>query len=402
VLKILADPIQIGNKTAPNRIVAQPMECNNADSDGNPTDLTLHRYEALAEGKPGMLTVEALTIAHESRARRNQLEITERNRAGLKRLVETIRAVNNETLVIFQINHSGAISNGTFSRVVSPYPTGDPTVYVLTDDDLEKIKDQFVTAARIAHEVGADGIDFKMCHGYLLGQLLRPANTREGRYGGSFENRTRFFVETTEAIKRTVSDPGFILGTRISFYEGIVGGFGTSGPEEVTEDETEPLALMRQIESLGYHFINVSSGIPVMTPQITRPTRQCPNGVFRHMAWAKKVKETVTLPVIGSAYSFLRDGRNELKGAPPEKKDFVTLATRNIEKGFVDMVGVGRQTLADPHFPRKILAGEFDKVKYCKICGGCASLLRGQGKVGCVAYDPFYREELKGIQKGKS
>ena len=399
MLEILAEPIKIGNKTAPNRIIVQPMECNNADADGNPTDLTFERYKKLAEGKAGMLTVEALTIAHESRARKNQLEITERNKVGLKKLVETIRAVDGETLIIFQINHSGNISNGVFSKVVSPYHTGNPEIYVLTDDDLEEIKERFATAARIAREVGADGIDFKMCHGYLLGQLLRPANTRQGRYGGSFENRTRFFVETTQAIRDAVNDPDFLLGTRVSFYEGIVGGFGTSGPNEVAEDDTEPLGLMRLIEEMGYHFINVSSGIPVMTPQITRPTNHCPEGVFRHMAWTKKVKETVGIPVIGSAYSYLRDGDNKLRSAAVAEKDFVTLATRNIERGYTDMVGVGRQTLADPHFPRKILMGAFDQIHYCRICGGCASLLRGQGKVGCAIYEPFYKEELKRVRK---
>jgi len=160
--KALAESIKIGNKTAPNRIVAQPMECNNADADGNPTDRTFERYERLAEGRWGMLTVEALTIAYESRARKNQLGITEKNKDGLKKLVETVRAVDDETLLIFQINHSGNISNGTFSKVVSPYPTGDSQVYVLTDEDLETIQGQFVTAARIAHEAGADGIDFKI------------------------------------------------------------------------------------------------------------------------------------------------------------------------------------------------------------------------------------------------
>ncbi|MBW1659178.1 MAG: NADH:flavin oxidoreductase [Deltaproteobacteria bacterium] len=398
----LSTPLKIGNKAAPNRIVAQPMECNNADADGNPTDLTFERYRRLAEGEWGILTFEALTVAYESRARKNQLGIAEKNREGLGKLVESIRAIDDETLIIFQINHSGNISNGTFSRVVSPYPTGDPGVYVLTDDDLEEIKEQFATAARIAYEAGADGIDFKMCHGYLLGQLLRPANTREGRYGGSFENRTRFFVETTQAIQKAVNDPDFLLGTRVSFYEGIIGGFGTTGPDEVAEDDTEPLTLMRMIEEMGYHFINVSAGIPVMTPQITRPTNHCPEGVFRHMAWTKKVKETVKIPVIGSAYSYLRDGANDLKEAVTGRKDFVTLAERNIERGYVDMVGVGRQSLADPFFPRKILNGKTDEIRYCKICGGCASLLRGQGKVGCAFYDSFYKEELKRIRKKKS
>ena len=151
---------------------------------------------------------------------------------------------------------------------------------------MQKIGDWYVQAAKVCQAAGADGIDFKMCHGYFGGQLLRPANTKEGRYGGSWENRTRFFVETAKRIKEEINDPDFILGSRISFYEGIPGGFGTGGPLEVMEDPSEPLALCKLIEDTGFHFINISGGIPVMTGEFTRPTKVYPQGVFRQFGWA--------------------------------------------------------------------------------------------------------------------
>ena len=191
--KTLSAPIDIGRKTAPNRLVNHPMECNDADASGNPTELTLKRYRRLAQGGAGIIMVESLTISPQSRSRENQLQITEPNRDGLADLVKEMKRVNDRSLIIFQINHSGNVSNGSFSEVVSYYPTDDPSVTLLSDDDMEIIKQQFVGAAVIAHEAGADGIDFKQCHGYLCGQLLRPANTKPGRFGGSFENRTRFF-----------------------------------------------------------------------------------------------------------------------------------------------------------------------------------------------------------------
>src|SRR4030043_692859 len=234
-LEMLSSPIQIGKKTAVNRIVNQPMECNDGDSSGNPTELTLKRYRNLAEGGAGIIIVESLTLSYESRARKNQLKISEETAKRLERLVKEMREVNPKPLILFQLNHSGRHSGAAFSRVVSLYPTGDPAVQVLTEKEIKEIGEQFVRAAILSKKGGADGIDFKHCHGYLCGEMLRPANIRKDRFGGSFENRTRFFREVTERIKKAVGGNDFLLGARYSMYEGIPGGLGTSGPEEGTE-----------------------------------------------------------------------------------------------------------------------------------------------------------------------
>ena len=398
-LDILSTPIKIGKKTARNRLVNHPMECNDSDENGNPTDLTFNRYRQLAAGGAGMITVESLSISPSSRARKNQLEITERNAETLARLVKEMREVNDQSLIIFQINHSGNVSNGSFSEVVSYYPTGNTDITILSDDDVEEIKGWFVQAAKIACQVGADGIDFKNCHGYFCAQLLRPANTKDGRFGGSFENRTRFFEETAGEIKKSINDETFILGTRFSVYEGIIGGFGSPGPEEVSEDLAEPLAFARLIEEAGFHFINVSSGIPVFTGEITRPTKNYPLGVYRQFGWTAAVKKETTIPLIGSAYSYLRNGKNSLPGDDPEKKNLLYWAAKNIGDGRTDLVGVGRQSLADPLFARKVVNGDLDDINYCIACGGCSTLLISQARVGCTAYHPFYKEELRRVRK---
>ena len=396
----LSSPIDIGKKTAPNRIVNHPMECNDADASGNPTELALKRYRHLAEGGAGIIMVESMTIPPKSRSRKNQLQITERNRKSLAGLVKEMKKANDKPLIIFQVNHSGNISTGSFSKVVSYYPTDDPSVTLLSDDDIEKIKQQFVDAAVIAHEVGADGIDFKQCHGYLCGQLLRPANTKPGRFGGSFENRTRFFRETAEQMKHAVNDDKFILGARFSFYEGIRGGFGTAGPEAVAEDPSEPTAFVRMIESAGFHFISVSSGIPVFSSEITRPTKNYPLGVYRLFSWMETVKRAVNLPLIGSGYSYLRNGKNRLPEHEAEKKSLLYWAEKNIQNGQADLVGIGRQSLADPLFAKKVVSGETDSIDYCTACGNCSVLLKSQARVGCTVFNPFYREELRKLKKG--
>jgi 2,4-dienoyl-CoA reductase-like NADH-dependent reductase (Old Yellow Enzyme family) len=403
-LNVLSSPMKIGNRTAPNRLVTQPMECNDGDENGNPSDLTRTRYRRLAEGGAGMITVESLSVSSRSRARKNQLVIEAKNREPLADLVGQIRKINQDSLVIFQINHSGMIS-GSFSDVVSYYPAYTPTtdspVRILSDDDIAEIQDLMVKAALIAHEAGADGVDFKNCHGYLGGQLLRPANTKNGRFGGTFENRTRFFRETAGMMKSAIRDDNFIFGARISMYEGIPGGFGTAGPDEVTEDLGEPLRLCRLIEDAGFNFINVSSGIPVMTGEITRPTHNYPMGVYRQFGWTEAVRDVVKIPLIGSAYSYLRNGENKLPGNVPEKKSLLYWAVKNIQDSRVDMVGIGRQSLADPLFAKKALAGEIDRIDFCTACGGCSTLLASQARVGCAYYNKFYKNELREARKKK-
>ncbi|HEX7372957.1 MAG TPA: NADH:flavin oxidoreductase [Thermodesulfobacteriota bacterium] len=401
-MNILASPLKIGAKTAPNRIVNQPMECNDADEVGNPTELTFNRYRKLAEGGAGIIVGEALTITRESRARKNQLGINEKTAPTLERLLKEMRGINSKSLILFQITHSGQLSGADFSRRVSVYPLPGQQTHILSEEEIDQIGDDFGRAALIAKQVGADGIDFKQCHGYLGGEMLRPMNTRKDRFGGSFENRTRFFSETMEKIKKSVGSGAFLLGARFSVYEGITGGFGTPGPAEVIEDLSEPLALVRIMEKAGVDYINVSAGIPAITPEIVRPTKNYPEGVYRHFGWAQAMKKQVRVPIIGSGYTYLRDGKNDLKEPDPGKKSFLYWADKNLQEGICDLVGIGRQSLADPLFAGKILEGKSAEVNYCIACGSCSVLLKNQAQGGCPIYFEYYKKLLKEIQKTKA
>ena len=402
-MSILGSPIRIGQKTAPNRIVNQPMECNDADEVGNPTDLTFDRYRKLAEGGAGIIIVEALTITQESRARKNQLGIYEKTAPTLERLVREMKGINSKSIILFQITHSGQQSGAGFSRLVSVYPLPGQETHILTEGEIEKIGDDFARAALIAKQVGADGIDFKQCHGYLCAEMLRPVNTRKDRFGGSFENRIRFFSETMEKVKKAVGIGGsFLLGSRFSVYEGIPGGFGTSGPAEVIEDLSEPLAFVRLMEKAGVDYINVSAGIPAITPEIVRPTKNYPEGVYRHFGWAKAMKKQVRVPIIASGYTYLRDGKNDLKETDPAKKSFLYWAEKTLKEGICDLVGIGRQSLADPLFAKKMIEGKASEVNYCIACGSCSQLLRAQAQTGCPIYFEYYKKLLKEIQKTRA
>lgn len=110
---------------------------------------------------------------------------------------------------------------------------------VVTDEYLDTLPDAFARAAKLAENAGFDGIDIKACHGYLLSELL-SAHTREGKYGGSFENRTRLMLDITDAV-RAVLRPETILASRLSVSDMIdyPYGFGVSETVPASPDFTE-------------------------------------------------------------------------------------------------------------------------------------------------------------------
>ena len=215
-------------------------------------------------------------------------------------------------------------------------------------------------------------------------------------YGGSFDNRTRFFREIFSAVKEK-SRSDFLIGTRISPYEGIPGGCGTAGAEDVIEDLTEMKQFASLLEQMGVDFINVSAGYAAANLEILLPTAVFPEGVFRHFTWTKEIKNQVSIPVIGSGYSHPRDGKNNLTGDDREKKSLLWFAGKNLEDGAVDLIGIGRQSIADPHFVEKVRRGKAEEINWCDTCSGCGILLGNNKKIGCTKYDPEFSQILKSL-----
>ena len=188
---------------------------------------------------------------------------------------------------------------------------------------------------------------------------------------------------------------------RPSSLERII--LGTAGPGEVIGDLREPVALAKMIEEMGMHYISVSAGIA--GSQLTQPSGLYPEGVYRLFGWTKAVKSAVTIPVIGSGYSYLRDGKNKLREPEPIKKSFLYWAEKNLKDGNADLAGIGRQSLADPLFPKKVLSGAIRSIHFCTTCDRCLELMLAQKTVGCAIHNHYYRElyrRLKREQKGRT
>lgn len=399
----LLEPIKIGPREAQNRFFVQAMETNMEDPSGNPSEATTKRYCDLAEGEAGLITLEAITVTRESRARDNQLTIMPQNEKPLTKFMDRVHAANPKSLIVFQLTHSGEISNPEFSRRVTPNPLPGYGGDLLTEDDVAHIMDDFVTAAKIAYNAGADGIDLKLCHGYFGSQMIRPYNNRNWKYGGSWENRTRFPYELMERIRKEIPDKNFLIGSKISAWEGFPGGFGTEGPDSPIMDLTEPLDLIKGLEERGASYIVQSAGSPSITVSLTQADKHVPYFAYLHQYWAKEFKKVLKpeTVVIGSNFSPFRSGKNGLCAVTEEQSNLLNYGTWCVENDVVDMIGLGRQSFADPFLPKKVREGKLDEIKYCLLCDSCLELLIQQSKVGCVAFDKKAHEELVRTRKEK-
>jgi 2,4-dienoyl-CoA reductase-like NADH-dependent reductase (Old Yellow Enzyme family) len=399
--EILLSPIKIGTRTCVNRFFIQPMECTDADIEGNPSDLTYARYENLFKGEAGMVCLEAITITDKNRSRLNQLFIMPQNLPALTKFVKRLREINPNTIFIYQLTHSGELSNPEFSKRLSVKPLPGFDAEVFTEDEFEKIMEDFVLAAKITRDSGVDGIDMKLCHGYLGSQILRPYNTRKWKYGGKWENRRQFAFDLYERIKKAVPDKDFLIGSKISVWEGFPGGFGTAGPDTPVIDLSEPIDLIKGLEERGAQYFVQSAGSPSITISLTQADKDHPYFAYLHQYFAKVFrdhlkKETV---VIGSNYSVFGKGKSKLQAVKPKDSNLLSYGAYNIAKGYTDMVALGRQSLADPLLPMKLREGREKEIKYCTTCDNCLELLIRQRPIGCCTYNQYYTKVLVNTRK---
>ena len=227
--------VTINGKSIGNRYAVQPMEGWDGTTSGRITDDVRRRWRRFGESGAKLICGgEAMAVLPEGRANPHQLIISPETEGDLAELIETVtsahakRSGNPDDLVIgFQLTHSGRFckphdSSRSEPRVAYRHPLLDRKFgvtrdeQVLTDDELGVIVEAYVHAAKVAREAGADFVDIKHCHGYLLHEFL-GAFERPGRYGGSFENRTRLLREIVSGIR--ASGNSIDLAVRLSAFD---------------------------------------------------------------------------------------------------------------------------------------------------------------------------------------
>jgi len=428
-LSPLFQPVTVGGRRVGNRLAIQPMEGCDALPDGSPGELTFRRYRRFGAGGAKLIWGEACAVVPEARANPRQLVINAANSGALARLVQATRDAHRQAgeseddlLVGLQLTHSGRYSFERpilaqhdpllDSRTIVEKATGAtalPDYPLISDAELDRLPDRYAEAAAFALQAGFDFVDFKQCHRYLLNELL-AARTRAGKYGGSFENRTRFIREVAGRIGE--SSPGLMIATRLNIFDGLPylkgpdgrgapcsftppvrSAWGTREDDPSLPDLTEPLALIGLLRNLGVGLVNVSMGNPYASPHLVRPFEHPPPdgyetpehpliGVDRHFRLTAAVQAAYPeLAVVGSGYSWLQAYAFHAGAA-------------NVGAGRATFVGIGRGALTQPDFAGRLARGQpLDNRRLCRTFSFCTALMRskhndlGQFPTGCPPFD---------------
>ena len=216
-------------------------------------------------------------------------------------------------------------------------------VKALTIEELDEIVESFARTATDAKNFGFDMITLHFAHGWLITQFLSPAmNHRMDEYGGSYENRVRFPLKCIKAIRNAVG-PDYPIDMRISAYEWI----DNSTPFE------DVLHFIQDCEPY-IDMVNISAGLDMDKKASVHLTASQFEGHCVNIKYSRKVKENVSIPVcvVGSIMT------------PSEANEI-------IEKGYADMVAIGRPLLADPYWIKKAYEGNDEDIVPCIRCTNC-------------------------------
>ena len=413
-LSFLGKPLTFGAKkkyTLANRFVAHPMEGFDSGLEGEPGDLCFRRYSRFAAGGASLIWFEATAIIPEARCNSQQLWLHEKNVRAFADLLDKTKKTARETcghevVTILQLTHSGRFSKPRRGeRIPIPAQHNDvldavqkiPTDYPrISDDDLDRLQDAFVRTAKLAAQCGFDGVDVKASHGYLLNELL-GARTRKGKYGGTFENRTRFLRETISRIQDEI--PNLFVTSRLSAYDAIKypWGFCVDEHDYKKWDLTESKRLVADLKAMGVPLLSITIGVPFFNPHYNRPyAKQARSavaydehpliGVCRFVEIVRDIQVSQPdMPIVGAGLAWLRH-------LMPRA------AAGIIATGSAQLVGQGRGSFAYPDAPKDVLAkGEMDTTQVCVACSGCTELMRQEKSSGCIIRDrSFYT--LNGAQ----
>ena len=417
----LKNGFQIGN-----RFCIHPMEGWDGTEDGRPTEHTIRRWRNF--GKSGAKLIwggEAVAVMHEGRANPNQLILNKSTSSEMKNLLNELKKAHHEAgnsledlYVGLQLTHSGRFARPNIKSQLEPkilyhHPYLDekfglsPDYPLLTDAEIETIIQHFIETAVLAEEIGFDFVDVKHCHGYLGHEFL-TAREPNGKYRGSFENRTRFLREIVTGIRAYTS---LNIGVRLSGFDLVA--FNPSKEthigQPVSQDEypqpfgadckdyqlvnlTETKQFLSLLQELIIELVNITAGSPYYNPHIQRPAMFPPSdgykppedplvGVIRQINAVAELKQSFPeLVFVGTGYTYLQE--------------WLTLVAQSaLESNSVDFIGLGRMVLSYPEFPSDMLKGKStDKRKLCRTFSDCTTAPRCGLISGCYPLDHYYKD----------
>ncbi|MGI6546326.1 MAG: NADH:flavin oxidoreductase/NADH oxidase [Fastidiosipilaceae bacterium] len=316
---------KIGSMEVSNRIVMPPMCMYVAENDGKVNEFHLAHYAARALGGVGLIIVEATGISPEGRISANDLGLWSDDQVpGMKELVDRCHALGAK--IAIQLGHAGRKCEVSDLEHVAPSaidfaPDEYPLARAMDRDDIKKVVQDFVAAAKRADRAGFDGIEIHAAHGYLLHEFLSPlSNERTDEYGGATKGRVKLLREVVDGV-RSVLSKDKPLWIRVSATDHSEGGL------ELEESVRIIDMVKDQLDA-----VHVSSG-----GLITVPIHLF-NGY--QVQYAERIRESSGLPVITVGLI-----------------DSFELVQNIVEDGRADFVALGRALLRDPFWFQRAAAG---------------------------------------------
>ncbi len=349
----LFTPITLNKLVLPNRIYSTAHAEVYAETGGMPGERYIRYYEEKAKGGLGLAICggsSPVSIDVPQGSWKPVNLTTDRVIEPLSRLAEAMHRHGSKIMI--QATHMGrrsAYAGDPWPHLVSPSGVREPVhrgnAKAIEIEDIQRIIGDFAAAAKRVQAAGMDGIEISAAHQHLIDQFWSPrTNQRTDEYGGNLENRMRFGMQVLNAVRDAVG-ADFCVGLRMC-------------ADEFHDDGLEPETLknIAQImsESGLIDFISViGSGADTHNKVANcMPSMALPPEPFVHLAAG--IKSVSKVPILHA--QGIRD---------------VTQAERIIANGLVDMVGMTRAHIADPHIIVKIRDGREDQIRQCVGANYC-------------------------------
>ncbi len=337
---------RLGALHADNRL-AFVATVNNLGRNDAITDEQIAFYEARAAGGTGIIITEGMSVHPTSLPNPTLPAAYDPGMIpGLRRLADAVH--RHDRLILGQLWHVGR--QALWNPSEQPWaPSGERDAYsgatphVMTEDEILELVEGFRISAVNLKEAGFDGVELHGAHGYLITQFLsRSSNLRTDRWGGSIENRSRFTVEVTRAIRGSCG-PEFAIGLKLTTHEWIEGGLDLDESKRIVD---------HVLDEVGLEYIAVSQAN--FGPSLERhvPDLRYPDVPFADLT--RGIHDAVA-------------GRTAVMGLC--KVPDVATASRLIDEGAAELIGMSRALLADPAIVNKVRAGEAPRpCIYCNVC----------------------------------
>ncbi|PSM40504.1 NADPH-dependent 2,4-dienoyl-CoA reductase [Streptomyces dioscori] len=353
----LLNPLNLGFTTLPNRVLMGSMHIGLEEAEHGFQRMA-EFYAARARGGVGLIVTGGIAPNDAGRPYDGGAKLT--TEAEAEQHAEITAAVHREGgKIAMQILHFGRyayhpdlVAPSALQAPISPH-----TPRALTDDEVEQTIDDYARTARLAKAAGYDGVEIMGSEGYLINEFIAArTNKRDDRWGGSYENRTRFPLEIVRRVREAVGED-FIVIYRLSMLDLVPGG---SSLDEV-------ITLAQAVEAAGATIIN--TGIGWHEARIPTIATSVPRGAY---AWVtKKVMGAVSIPLVTT---------NRIN--TPE------LAEQLLADGHADMVSMARPMLADPDFVSKARAGRPEAINTCIGCNQACLDHTFSGKITSCLVNP--------------